>query len=123
MSDFNEITEASKKYGMVRQPQWQMESFSNTLEACHLFDLGFSGPKFTGCNRWEGFGFVKERLDRVSATHEWCDMNPRFWVEVLAARSLDHAPLAFSVCTKQQIFRGRRVGSGMRLGGFKNQQA
>jgi hypothetical protein len=90
-----------------------MESFSNTLEACHLLDLGFSRPS----------SFMKERLDRVLATHEWCDMNPRFWVEVLAARSSNHAPLALSICTEQQIFQGRKGGFRYEAGWVKNQLA
>lgn len=98
MGDFNEITMASEKFGTIR---WQMDNFNSTLEDCHLLDLGFIGPKFTWCSKREGADFVKERLDKVVANHEWCRMNSVFQVEVLAARSSDHAPLLFSFGSTQ----------------------
>jgi ribonuclease HI len=76
------------------------------VDYCQLLDLGFSGPKFTWCNRQEGVSFVKERLDRGMANSQWCELFPTQQVSVLAARSSDHAPLFLSLQGSDKLRRG-----------------
>ena len=95
LSDFNEITEDSEKFGAALRHRWQMENFNNTLALCRLQDLGYLGAKFTWCNYREDDHFIQERIDRAMATPEWSDLFP-VKVEVLANRSSDHPPLLIS---------------------------
>lgn len=63
-----------KKIGGVAKPNGHMEEFKNALEDSHLSDLDFQGPKFTWNNGRINHGFTKERLDRVVANKEWCEL-------------------------------------------------
>ena len=72
--------------------------------------MGFSGAKFTWCNYREDGCFTQERIDRATATQEWCDFFPVHLVEVLANRSLDHTPLLVSFKKETQEFRKKRYG-------------
>jgi hypothetical protein len=49
-----------------------MKAFRDVLQDCSLSDLGFQGSLFTWTNGREGDDFIKERLDRAVANHEWC---------------------------------------------------
>ncbi|KAK3204687.1 hypothetical protein Dsin_018733 [Dipteronia sinensis] len=40
-----------------------MKEFREALDSCGLEDIGFDGPRFTWCNKWDGVGMVEERLD------------------------------------------------------------
>lgn len=74
-----------------------MASFRSTLEDCRLCDLGFSGPKFTWSN-CRGVGqHTEERLNRATATQEWCVRFPDAALSVLAARCSDHITPCWSV--------------------------
>jgi hypothetical protein len=53
-----------------------MQDFRNTIEICRLYDLGFSGPKFTWSNKRYDLFFMQERLDRVLANSAWIDNFP-----------------------------------------------
>jgi hypothetical protein len=93
VGDFNEIMEESEKFGGVRKSQGIMDEFYDTLRDYRLHDLGYVGARFTWSNMRHENNFVKERLDRATATNEWRDLYPRQVVEVLANRSSDHTPL------------------------------
>ncbi|XP_062161961.1 uncharacterized protein LOC133868989 [Alnus glutinosa] len=92
-SDFNEVVEASKKKGGVRRPRFQMLDFQKALGHCHLSNMGFCGPQFTWSNRRGDYMFTKERLDRGVANNSFASRFPQLSVEILLARSSDHAPL------------------------------
>jgi hypothetical protein len=92
MGDFNEIVK-----GSVIRPKGQMEDFQRGLEDARLHDLGSKGPKFTWNNRRLGRDYTLERLDRVVANMEWCDMWKGTGVEVLVCCSSDHLPLLLSL--------------------------
>jgi hypothetical protein len=79
-----------------------MEDFRETLEYCNLHDLHYRGLKFTWSNKREGGYFVQERLDKATANGEWLDIFQAMSVEVLAARSLDHAPIHVMACRQAQ---------------------
>jgi hypothetical protein len=93
VGDFNEVMEDGEKWGGCRKPRWQMQEFRDTVEMCHLYDLGFSGPKFTWSNKRHDEYFTQERLDRAMANSAWIDVFPRNHVEVVAACNSDHLPL------------------------------
>ena len=46
-SDFNKLLKSHEKLGGHLRPYGQMEKFREVLNECGLFDLGFSGNKFT----------------------------------------------------------------------------
>ncbi|KAA3486785.1 reverse transcriptase [Gossypium australe] len=62
--DFNEIMYSFEKRGGLPRDQNKMEVFRDTLEECHLMDIGYSGAWFT----WERGNLpetnIRERLDR-----------------------------------------------------------
>lgn len=91
--DFNEIISLTEKYGGSVRANGQMEAFRNTLTDCALADLGCSGPKFTWNNGMEGNGFIQERLDRVVANAEWCELNPEVGIYTEATIISDHNPI------------------------------
>jgi hypothetical protein len=112
VGDFNEVLTDSEKFRGARKPWGQMADFRSKLEHYSLSDLGFSGPKFTWCNYQNGHQFTKERLDRATTNHEWCDIFPFFQVGILVARSSNRTPLYVSFATnevnvpkKKQLFR------------------
>lgn len=70
-----------------------MEDFKNSLEHYQLSNMGFSGPRFIWSNRRQDDTFTQERLDRAVANVGCCSIFPQLCVEVLAARSSNHAPL------------------------------
>jgi hypothetical protein len=102
IGDFNEILEQSEKEGGIQRREAQMDLFRNTLENCQLSDLGFIGPKFTWVNsRFDGT-FIRERLDRAVANRQWCSLHGRSVVNVLAACSSDHNPLAMTIFSREE---------------------
>ncbi|GMI97314.1 hypothetical protein HRI_003400700 [Hibiscus trionum] len=70
-----------------------MAMFRDTLEDCHLSDLGFRGTWYT----WERGRLastnVRERLDRVVANPSWWQMFPGYLVSHLQHSISDHCPL------------------------------
>jgi ribonuclease HI len=97
IGDFNEIVNGTEKWGGNTKPRWQMQAFQQTLEECNLTDLGFRGSKYTWSNCRDGVAFIKERLDRGVANMEWRAIFPDALVNVEAAVSSDHTPLALSL--------------------------
>jgi hypothetical protein len=47
-----------------------MQNFQEMIVDCHLFDLGYSSPTYTWCNKKEGLEFIQERLDRALANDQ-----------------------------------------------------
>ena len=82
-----------------------MMEFRDTLLNCNLHDLGFVGPKFMWNNMRKGGNFINERLDRVLANENWQAIFPFYEVQVLASRSLDHAPLALSFSKNGPMYK------------------
>ena len=69
--DFNEITHLKEKCGWAERNADQMMAFRNSLDACNLQDLGFSGSNYTWCNGRFGSQRTLIRLDRMVANAEW----------------------------------------------------
>lgn len=108
LGDFNEILCSNEKFGGKERQRGLMEAFQNTLEGCGLSDLGYKGPKFTWTNCREDTEFIKERLDRAVANHDWCESFQGVEVLVGVAICSNHSPIF--VCLKQKGIerRGRR---------------
>ncbi|KAF7812560.1 uncharacterized protein G2W53_033536 [Senna tora] len=62
--DFNEILSPDEKWGVRDASLTRINDFQNCIDACGLTDLGFSGLKFTWCNKRPNGQIVFERLDR-----------------------------------------------------------
>jgi hypothetical protein len=105
--DFNGTLDASEKKGGARRPGTQMKEFQNALEHCRLCDMGFNGSRYTWSNKRHDDYFTEERLDRVVANLEFASLFPRLCVEVIAARTSDHAPL---FCSLQGFTGGQQMG-------------
>jgi hypothetical protein len=56
-------------------------------------DLGFSGARYTWCNKRWGHGCIRERLDHGIANVQWRTEFPRATVLHLGAVNSDHCPL------------------------------
>jgi hypothetical protein len=59
--------------------------------------MGFSGSRYTWSNKQHDVFFTKERLDRVVANSKFASLFPQLIVEVLPARTSDHAHLLVSL--------------------------
>lgn len=101
IGDFNEIIEDAKKFVVIKKPRWQMKDFQDAIETCQLFDLGYSGPKFTWSNKKEDHYFTQEQLDRALENSVWIDEFRERSVEVMAACNSDHLPLLLTLSNKQ----------------------
>jgi hypothetical protein len=77
VGDFNETLFAHEKEGGRLRCQQQMDSFRGALELCGVEDLGYEGDCFTWRNNnHQVEGYIRERLDRAVANHEWQEMFP-----------------------------------------------
>jgi hypothetical protein len=94
LGDFNEILSNSEKAGGVPRPQSCMDSFRNTLQFCELADLGFEGDLYTWRNHSKNVEtYMSERLDRATASSEWCALYPNFRVVHGDTYHSDHRPI------------------------------
>jgi hypothetical protein len=74
----------------------------NTLNVCHLKDLGYHGLPFTWANNHDPESYIQCRLDRFLATNEWCSNYPNFKNHHLLKFKSDHCPIlldCFTSCT------------------------
>ena len=91
--DFNLIVEANEKLGGHTGSTSATNYLRNLMFELGAVDLGFSGAKFTWCNKRWGKGCIKERLDRGVTNSMWCTSFPRASVSHLGAVNFDHCPL------------------------------
>uniref|UniRef100_A0A8R7R7F6 Uncharacterized protein n=1 Tax=Triticum urartu TaxID=4572 RepID=A0A8R7R7F6_TRIUA len=81
---------------------------------CSLTDVGYSGPKFTWCNKQDPDCHVKCRLDRAAANGAFTGMFDGCGVENLIATSLDHYPMLVLLGGRTQQARRSPVQQGFR---------
>ncbi|KAL9680031.1 hypothetical protein QQ045_017904 [Rhodiola kirilowii] len=110
MGDFNEVLFSWEVKGRRLRREWQMRSFRETIEACGLVDLGYTGLPFTFSNRRSGLMETKARLDRAFSNIKWKTLFERYEVSHLITSSSDHLPLLVNFrkrisCVRRNLFR------------------
>ncbi|CAM8886272.1 unnamed protein product [Rhodiola kirilowii] len=110
LGDFNEVLFSWEVKGRRLRKEWQMRSFRETIEACGLIDLGYSGLPFTFSNRRVGQMETKARLDRAFGNVEWKSLFDIYEVSHLITATSDHLPLLVNFqkrvrCERKKLFR------------------
>ncbi|GAA0165970.1 hypothetical protein LIER_40096 [Lithospermum erythrorhizon] len=94
MGDFNEVLSDDEHVSQRRhRPNWQMENFCQVVNDCRMFDLGYSGFKFTWCNNFITPNSTRARLDRCLVSNDWMDRLPQAAVKHFSTNTSDHLPL------------------------------
>ncbi|XP_050289811.1 uncharacterized protein LOC126727959 [Quercus robur] len=109
IGDFNEIIGTSEKEGGSDRPRQQMTNFVETINACRLRDLGYTGPKFTWNYGRADSVQIRERLDRALATPEWISLFPLAKLYHLSSSVLDHAPLVLRMTQQPSCIRQKKL--------------
>lgn len=103
--NFNEILFSHEKEGGRDRIQQSMDMFREALEHCCLRDLGYEGDTFTWRNHNHvAENYIKERLDRAVANHQWRARYPTSRVINRDPRDSDHRLVI--ICTKKQVGGG-----------------
>ncbi|KAL5859559.1 hypothetical protein ACOSQ4_000855 [Xanthoceras sorbifolium] len=101
--DFNEILRGDEKEGGLARMGSAMDGFREAVDSCNLLDMGFSGSKFTWCNRQFGGNVIWERLDRCFCNIQWRTL---FSGAVVVHRDFsgsDHRALVIENICKQTV--------------------
>ncbi|XP_026377995.1 uncharacterized protein LOC113272364 [Papaver somniferum] len=98
IGDFNAISSVREKYGGDQSLNAAISQFNKFIHENHLLDLGFSGPAYTWCNGRQYQSLIRERLDRVIATPDWCLMFEHSGVLHLSRISSDHSLILLNTC-------------------------
>jgi hypothetical protein len=69
------------------------------MDECGLSDMGFSGPKFTWCNRQDAQSNVRVRLDRAVCNAEFATRFADCHVENVITTSSEHYALVIDFVT------------------------
>lgn len=98
IGDFNAIKNLSEKWGGRPLINKSTKDFQNVISQGGLLDLKHQGPAYTWTNRRRNLiELIKERLDRVLATLDWCLRFPRTKVNHLPMVHSDHAPILLNL--------------------------
>lgn len=101
--DFNEILSQEEKHGGRPFNPSKAIYLQNFIQQQQLFDLVFSGSKYTWSNKRDGrTDLIFERIDKAFANSSWLDLFPTSWVMHLPRVTSDHHPLLLST---QRNFR------------------
>ncbi|KAF7833960.1 reverse transcriptase [Senna tora] len=91
--DFNDVLHQDEKWGTCEASRSRIRDFQNCLDYCGLTDLGYTGPKFTWCNKRPNGSIVLERLDRFLGNAKWISLFPNSLVSHLPKVKSDHNPI------------------------------
>ncbi|XP_071924114.1 uncharacterized protein [Coffea arabica] len=58
--------------GQIRS-EASFETFNRFINRNMLIDIGYEGVSWTWCTNWDKEREVKERIDRILGTRQWCD--------------------------------------------------
>ena len=103
MGDFNEILSGDEKAGVNQRPQWKMEDFREAIQACELYDLGFSGPKVTWNNSRDVGGFSGGRLDKGFGNMLWKEMFKNAMIVNIPVSYSDHMAISLVLFCNDQL--------------------
>ena len=98
--DFNVILAAHEKRGERPFAIAEGVDFMNFMEEAEVFDVGFSGSKFTWSNNRRSRARISKRLDRFLVNGSCLDFSNDISVLHLARHPSDHAPLKVSFATR-----------------------
>ena len=90
MGDFNDISCASEKCGGNFDSGGS--AFVDWISRNQHIDLGFSGSKFTWCNKRNAEGIIWKRIDRSLSNIAWRLMFPEAYLSHLPRINSDHCP-------------------------------
>ena len=113
--DFNEVLSQHEHIGPRDCSEQQMAAFRECLRDCKLRDLGFSGHKFTWCNRQDPNSLVKVRLDRAMVNSAFTDCFDGCYVENIVATSSDHYAIRIGLSLSVQEDVRRPVQQGFKF--------
>nr|XP_023875292.1 uncharacterized protein LOC111987785 [Quercus suber] len=97
MGDFNEVLSEEEKSGGNLVCMRRVRAIKECMDACHVMDLGFLGPKFTWSNKRETGDLIQRRLDRCWANPDWKEFYSEANVTHLARINSDHCPLVLNL--------------------------
>ena len=97
IGDFNELLIEEEKSCGNPVCLRRVRAIKECMDACHVMDLGFSGPKFTWSNKRETGDLIQYRLHRCWANPGWKEFYPEANVTHLAKINSDHCPLVLSL--------------------------
>lgn len=103
--DFNVISDTADKLG--GKPHIMYTSLNNficCIKSCGLFDVGFSGSKYTWCNNRRPGKRIWKRLDRIFLNDYWIQALDNNMVRHLTRTGSDHRPLLLKSHNNQQSF-------------------
>ncbi|CAL9024686.1 unnamed protein product, partial [Prunus brigantina] len=91
LGDFNDTVCADEKAGGNFDSGGQ--NFIDWIDRNQLIDLGFSGAKFTWCNKRNAEGIIWKRLDRGLSNIAWRLLFPEAHLSHLPRVNSDHCPV------------------------------
>ena len=97
IGDFNDVTNEEEEFGGNDICRRRVSEYTNCMDYCNLFYLGFSRSKYTWTNKRDISNLIQQRLDRVWANLEWKTTHPEALVKHLAKINFDHCPLLLSL--------------------------
>ncbi|XP_019178278.1 PREDICTED: uncharacterized protein LOC109173495 [Ipomoea nil] len=113
IGDFNDLLFQHEKRGTNPHPDNFLRGFSEAVDECGLHQLPMRGYQFT----WEKYSgtdqWLDERLDKVMATMEWCDVHGGAGVENIITSNSDHSALFLDMNARRR--GGRRVPRSFRF--------
>ena len=86
-----------------------MDALREAIDDCGVNDLGFKGSRFTWQRGNSPATLLRERLDRILADDEWCNLFPSWEVVHLPRYRSDHSPLLLKTGINDQFRRGNKL--------------
>ncbi|XP_026417404.1 uncharacterized protein LOC113312888 [Papaver somniferum] len=93
IGDFNAIYDFSEKEGGRPFESTNMDSFREMISTTGLIDLGYAGPAYTWINNQASHSHIRQRLDRVLASPDWCFKFQHTAVNHLPRLGSDQSPI------------------------------
>ncbi|GAA0175560.1 hypothetical protein LIER_28708 [Lithospermum erythrorhizon] len=94
IGDFHEVLLDDEHVSLRRpRPRWQIEDFRQVIHDCGMFDIGYTGFKYTWCNNFVSPNSTRARLDRALASQDWKDSFLEAKLFHLSTNTSDHLPL------------------------------
>lgn len=96
LGNFNEVMCQDENFGEKKISHARSNLYANTMNDCHLVDIGYCGPKYTWTNKRK-INPIYERLDRGWANVDWLKMFPNYSLRHLPRATSDHYPLLLNL--------------------------